>query len=254
MPTPTLTSCGGISLHSRGTERHYFLLRNPHKRHTQMHRGRGDVVLCKEQWFHLQWPTSWASMHISPKELAPIVIAIAVWDAGWAGQRICCYSDNMAVVYTINKESARDPQLMRLLRALFFLSATFNVTITARHIPGVQNASADALSRNNMNTFHTLNPQASPQPTQVPDALQELVLNHNLRWTSPTWTRLFESTLGTVLPPTPQHRYMAFCSSMSIAQAFPVTERTLSRFAALLGQQNINHRTIKSFPDTAGAG
>ena len=163
----------------------------------------GCGAFCQDQWFHLQWPASWASTHISPKELAPIVIALAVWGAGWAGQRICCYSDNMAVVYAINKGSARDPQLMRLLRALFFLSATFNVAITARHIPGEQNTSADALSRNNMNTFHSLNPQASPQPTQVPDALRDLVLDHSLRWTSPTWTRLFKSTLGTVLSPPP---------------------------------------------------
>ena len=40
---------------------------------------------------------------------------------------------------------------------------------------------------------------------------------------------------------------MAFCSSVSGAQAFPVTEQTLSRFAAFLGQQNIKHRTIKSY-------
>ena len=31
---------------------------------------------------------AWASTHISPKELAPTVIAIAVWGVGWAGQRI----------------------------------------------------------------------------------------------------------------------------------------------------------------------
>ena len=171
----------------------------------------GCGASCQDQWFQLQWPIAWASTHISAKELAPIVIALAVWGAGWAGQRICCYSDNMAVVYAINRGSAKDPQLMRLLRALFFLSATFNVTITARHIPGDQNTSADALSRNNMNTFHSLNPQASPQPTQVPDALRQLVLDHSLRWTSPTWTRLFRSTLGTVLPPPPE-RHMPLSS------------------------------------------
>ena len=50
--------------------------------------SRGCGALCKTQWFYLQWPASWASTHLSPKDLAPIVIAIAVWGVGWAGQRI----------------------------------------------------------------------------------------------------------------------------------------------------------------------
>ena len=70
---------------------------------------------------------------------------------------VTIYSDYMAIVYAINKGSARDPQLMWLLRTLF-VCATCNVAIATLHIPGEQNVSADALSRNNMHTFHALNP------------------------------------------------------------------------------------------------
>jgi len=100
-------------------------------------------------------------MHISPKELVPIVIAVALWAPYWSGQRICCYCDNSADVFTVNKGTTRDPQLMRLMRALYFFCASYNVTVSARHIPGVLSTSADALSRGNLPTFLALNPQAS---------------------------------------------------------------------------------------------
>ena len=142
----------------------------------------------------------WTAMHISPKELFPIVIAMAVWGPNWGGQRVCCYCDNIAVVYAINKGTARDPQMMRLIHTLFFFCATYRVTISARHIPGVRNTAADALSRANLPLFFTLNPQAAPLPSVIPDVLQQLVLNRKLLWTSPSWIKLFTSTLATVSP------------------------------------------------------
>ena len=45
----------------------------------------------------------------SHKELIPIVLATAVWGHHWAGLRIRCLCDNMAVVFAVNKGSARDP-------------------------------------------------------------------------------------------------------------------------------------------------
>lgn len=90
---------------------------------------------------------------------------------------------------------------MRLLRSLFFFCATYDISISARHIAGVLNKSADALSRNNLPLFFTINPQAQPQPTAVPDELLELVFNRNLLWTSPNWTNLFATILASVLPP-----------------------------------------------------
>ena len=126
------------------------------------------------------------------------------------GQRVCCYCDNLAVVYAINKGTAKDPQLMRLLHTLFFFCAVYRVSISARHIAGVHNTAADALSRANLPLFFTLNPQALPQPSAIPEDLQKLMLNRTLLWTSPSWIKLFTSTLATVSPRlheplTPQH-------------------------------------------------
>ena len=126
-----------------------------------------------------------------------------MWGHRWAGLRIRCLCDNMAVVFAVNKSSARDPQLMHLLRTLFFLCAHFRITISACHIAGSRNLSADALSRNNLRVFFSTNPQTCPQPTAVPPDLQQLLFNQEPGWTSPNWTRLFSSTLASVSPPPP---------------------------------------------------
>ena len=156
-------------------------------------------------WSNMEWPLvsdpwlpSWHSTAIAPKELVPIVFAITIWGSGWAGQRICCLCDNMAVVFAVNKGSARDPQIMRLLRTPFFC-AHYNCTVSACHIAGAKNTSADALSRNNLRLFFSLNLQASHQPTAISANLRELLLDQSLRWTSPSWTRLFNTSLENVL-------------------------------------------------------
>lgn len=117
-----------------------------------------------------------------------------------------CLCDNMSVVAAVNKGSAWDPALMRLLRVLAFLTAILDITISAQHLPGAQNTSADALSRNNLKPFLSLNPQASPMPTIIPRELQELVFNQDLQWTSPSWMSLLCNTLITALGlPLAQH-------------------------------------------------
>ena len=136
---------------------------------------------------------------IAPKELVPIVMAVTLWGPHWVGRRVCCLCDNMAVVAAVNKGSARDPTLMHLLRILAFLTAILDITLTARHLPGVQNTSADALSRNNLSLFFSLNPQASPIPAIIPPELREMVFNQSLRWTDPSWMGLLSISLTAAL-------------------------------------------------------
>ena len=133
---------------------------------------------------------------IAPKELVPIVIAMALWGPQIASSKVCSLCDNMAVVYTINKKSARDPKMSRLMRLLCLLCAMYDITLVAHHLPGSQNTSADALSRNQLNTFFSINPQASRVPAIIPRELQELTLNHSILTTSRTWTELWRTTLA----------------------------------------------------------
>ena len=150
-------------------------------------------------WLQLAWPSHWAGASIAPKELAPIVMATALWGPQWAGSKVCTLCDNTAVVYAVNKKSAKDPALSRLLRILFLFCAVYDITLVARHLPGVRNASADALSRNQLSLFFSLNPQTSPMPAIIPQALQELLFNQHLSSTSKTWIAQLRATLATAL-------------------------------------------------------
>jgi hypothetical protein len=42
------------------------------------------------------------------KELFPIVIAVEIWGQVMANKKVCFFSDNMAVVQVINKQTGKD--------------------------------------------------------------------------------------------------------------------------------------------------
>ena len=73
-------------------------------------------------WFLLQWPESWANVHITVKELLPIVISIATWGKQWAEEMGLCHCDNAAVVNILWLGWCRNDLAMHLLRSLFFVS------------------------------------------------------------------------------------------------------------------------------------
>ena len=86
---------------------------------------------------------------------------------------------------------------MHLLHCLFFLEASFQFELVARHIPGSHNSIADDLSRNRLSAFFSKVPQACKEPTPVPPRLPQVFLDPSLDWTSPDWTQLFSSTVTT---------------------------------------------------------
>ena len=45
----------------------------------------------------------------------------------------------MAVVHALTSGAAKDPLLMHLLRCLHFFTATYQISICARHVPGMLN-------------------------------------------------------------------------------------------------------------------
>ena len=145
--------------------------------------------------FQLQWPRSWASHHIAAKELVPVVMAIALWGAQWQATTVLVRSDNTSVVAALTSGSAKDPLLMNLLRCLHFYLAHFDIHLVARHLAGVENTAADALSRDNLTVFFQCQPLANPSPSPLQPALNELLLLQSPDWLSPTWRALFLATL-----------------------------------------------------------
>ena len=48
-------------------------------------------------------------------------------------------TDTESVVHVINKQTAKDPKMLGLLRAMVFICLRNNIFFRARHIPGVKN-------------------------------------------------------------------------------------------------------------------
>ena len=86
-------------------------------------------------------------------ELYPIVVAAMLWGSEWNGKQILFYCDNEATVHIINKGRSKIQCIMRLMRRLTWCAASGNVIITAKHIPGINNDVADALSRFQIDRF-----------------------------------------------------------------------------------------------------
>ena len=88
-----------------------------------------------------------ANLHINFKEVLAIYFAAKHWAPSWSGQHIVIHSDNTTAVSILNKGSCKNKVVMGFLRELFWLSAIYNFRITAKHIPGLKNVIADAISR-----------------------------------------------------------------------------------------------------------
>ena len=156
--------------------------------------GRG--AFWGPQWFQGQW-SGWPGFtgaSNAAKELLPIIIATAIWGASWRGATVLCHCDNEAVVATVKSGYCRDSTLAHMLRCLFFLEAKYDASLSAIHVPGIENGAADSISRNNLPLFFGLLREAHQNSCKVPDNL----VSHLIRdrpWTSDDW----KSWLGTLL-------------------------------------------------------
>ena len=147
------------------------------------------------EWFQHQWLPQSENLSIAAKKLVPIVLAAAVWGCKWQRMIIGFNSDNEAVVAGLNSAYSRDPIIAHLLRCLCLYAAVYTFWFCVAHIPGRQNAAADALSRNQMSRFFALPSQDSvKEAAPVIQGLPGLLYLHQETWMSPAWIGQFRST------------------------------------------------------------
>ena len=79
-------------------------------------------------WFQLKLPDSWRDIHITVKELLPIVIGAALWGSAWQGRTVSCRCDNAAVVAIVNSGRSKVEAVMHLMRCLFLLGQMGSVS------------------------------------------------------------------------------------------------------------------------------
>jgi len=98
---------------------------------------------------------------------------------------------------------------MHLLRSLSFFVAHFDIYLTASHILGVINITADHFSRSNLNQAFRVNPGLSPKPTSIPPSIFHLTDWIGLLLISPNYFRK-SYQLSTTRP------VLCICNNMSM--------------------------------------
>ena len=91
---------------------------------------------------------------------------------------------------------------MHLLCCEPLFSAFYCFHLSARHIPGVLNGVADALSHNK--AAHVSSIISQVPKFQLPDRLHRLLISERPDWGSQSWTELFTSSLTVVSPSLPR--------------------------------------------------
>ena len=80
-------------------------------------------------------------------ELLAVVACASTYGPLLSGQSLLFYVDNNTDVHIINRQATRSKALAGLLRLLYAIALRYNLSIRARHRPGVDNVLADFLSR-----------------------------------------------------------------------------------------------------------
>ena len=155
----------------------------------------GCGAFCNREWFSIQWGECWRDLHITIKELLPIVVASILWGRTWTGKHILFRCDNAAVVAIVNSGCSKHPIAMHCTRLVYLLGAVFNFSFQSSHIAGKDNIAADAISRNNHALFLQLTPEAYIQPTPIPTQVREALCQITPNWTCGSWRSLLSSIL-----------------------------------------------------------
>lgn len=128
----------------------------------------GCVAILGSQWLQWQWPPECYDIRIMAKELVPIIFTCIVWGPHLSKHHINFQCDNANLVIAINKGSSKDKLVMHLLRSLSFFIAHFDIYITASHLPGVINVTADHFSCGNVGQAFEVTSTLTQYPTIIP--------------------------------------------------------------------------------------
>jgi len=144
---------------------------SPLELYTDAAGSKGYGAILGRHWFCGEWPDSWKSFNITFLELFPIAIALHVWGDQMSNQCISFFTDNLALVEILNKQTSRHPLVMILVRDLVLTTLRHNIVFKAHHVAGVINTRADLISRLQIVEFRKVFPEADQTPTQVPESL-----------------------------------------------------------------------------------
>ena len=134
--------------------------------------GSGFDGFYQGQWFADSWQPSQLAPPFTSfiwREMYPIAVACHIWGAHWRQKKICLNCDNSAVCMAWESGSCRHGGVMALIRKTLKVATIHNFCLLICHIPGTDNAIADALSHGQFAHFHSLAPSAEPLPCSLSD-------------------------------------------------------------------------------------
>ena len=165
-------------------------------------------------------------------------MACALWFPHFSGKRIQFWCDNESVVAIINSGHSKVPRIMDLLRFLVLLSMKHNFFVRARHVPGVSNDIADALSR-----LQVVGSQGTQNPLYYPAFTNDLLTQEVQTYAKRGLAWATNHTCGSG-----EKRFIQFCLSNRLmsqeGDILPASEGTLIYFALYLAS-TVKHSTIK---------
>ena len=125
-------------------------------------------------WTQGKWPQDEVAHQksIAWLELFPLVVSLGLWGQFMANRRVKFWTDNQAVVAIINRQTAKCPAIMELVRKFVLLALRHNVVFKAAYIAGKMNGISDSLSRFQEDRFRQLAPEADAQMTPLPQWAQ----------------------------------------------------------------------------------
>ncbi|KAJ1172982.1 hypothetical protein NDU88_004824 [Pleurodeles waltl] len=118
----------------------------------------GFGLYWKGRWCAKEWLNEWKNggHSIAFLELFPLIVAVCLLGAELRHSRVLFRVDNMAVVQMVNRQSAHEAGVLQLMRVFVLQCLRNDIYFRARHVPGVNNDIADALSRSQCQRFHGL--------------------------------------------------------------------------------------------------
>lgn len=132
---------------------------------------------CCQAWLQV-WRDRGFCSNLVLLELFPILVVLELWGYSLANQRVCFWTDNMGVFFCVNKLTSSSLPVLSLLRRLVLCCLLLNVSFQARHVPGVNNCAAGALSRFQFQDFRAYCQGADQSGFPFPEELWEMVTEH----------------------------------------------------------------------------
>jgi hypothetical protein len=130
--------------------------------------SKGFGIVYSNEWTFGCFPLQIQQLHINILELYPIALAVVMFGHLWSGTNVLFISDNLSVVYCLNKQTSKDKIMMKLIRFIVLKALKYNFCFKSKHISSSSNIICDKLSRLQVKEALQLAPHLNKCPAAIP--------------------------------------------------------------------------------------